>query len=215
MLLINNIVDTKFRDIFLKNYPFHAVFRHQGDLWRCVDEAECTFNDQRLQLAVMRDPRAVAVSAYFHALRVYPERYPALAKSLGSVDSYFQQMLKPICMWTTIRHLIFSNLLSGQSEVFWFEDMLADSVDWYGRLFSFIGVTLPYNVISGMAHMAERGDPMFGFFAKGVDEHPGGVKPGGDRTFRSELGPESLAMMDDVLRAWLPPVLLKRLGVSP
>jgi len=47
-----------------------------------------------------------------------------------------------------------------------------------------------------------------------MDAHIGGHASGDNRTFRDELGPESLAMMDDVVRMWLPPVLLQRFGIE-
>jgi len=79
----------------------------QADLWQCVDEAGCTFNDESLQLAVMRDPRAVTVSSYFHRVR----RKPHVSFEFDdSVDIYFQNMLQKVCMWTSLRHLLFTKV---------------------------------------------------------------------------------------------------------
>lgn len=181
----------------------------QAGLWRCVEEAKCTFNDNRLQLAVARDPRAVTVSAYFHSIRLHP----GLKEKYGTVDQYFQQLLRPVCMWTSIRHLLFTELLADQSQVFFFEDLLADPLDWFGRFLHFVGLNLPMEIEFDLANVAGGGGGILGGHSKGVDEHPGGTGHAEDRTFRDELGPESLAMMDDVMRAWLPPILLKRYGV--
>ena len=177
-----------------------------------MEEADCAFNDDRLQLAAMRDPRAVTVSSYFHRKRVRPDDE---FKFDDSVDTYFQNMLGHVCMWTTVRHLLFTKVLADRSELFLFEDMLIDPVDWFGRFFPFVGLKLPVEFVFDMAEIASGGSRMFGYGHKGIDEHPGGHEPGGNRTFRDELGPESLAMMDDVVRLWLPPMLSKRFGVEP
>ena len=50
-----------------------------------------------------------------------------------------------------------------------------------------------------------------------IDLHPG-EKPRNDsgaRRFEDEVSPEIVMMANDVLRAWLPAVLLDRLGVTP
>lgn len=174
-----------------------------------MESAGCTFNDDRLQLALVRDPRAVTVSAYFHTIREHP------TWEMEPLDQYFQKLLGPYCMWTTVRYLLFSELLADRSELFFFEDMMIDPVDWYGRFFPFAGLNLPVEVMFDIARVAGEGGRLFSGHRKGVDEHPGSIAQGHDRTFRDELGPDSLAMMDDVLRVWLPSVLLRRFGVSP
>lgn len=171
-----------------------------------MEEAGCAFNDKRLQFAVARDPRAVTVSAYFHNIRSAP---PSKKQTYGSVDEYFQQLLAPICMWTSIRHVLFTELLADQSQVFFFEDLLADPMDWFGRFLHFVGLNLPMDVVLGIS--TEKGG--LDGQSKRVNEHLGSPAQEGNRTFRGELGPDSLATMDDVMRAWLPPVLLKRFAV--
>lgn len=176
---------------------------HQDDLWQCVEEARCASNDDEwLQLAVMRDPRAVTVSSYFHILKYFPK----LLKTVPSVDAYFQQKLAVLCMWTTIRYLLFTMVFADQSKVFFFEEMFLDPVDWYGRFFSFIGLKLPFEFVFGLS---QRTGNMGNF-----NEHPGGHNDR-NRTFTVELNAESLGMMDDVMRIWLPRVLLTRFGVLP
>ncbi len=188
-----------------------ARIQQQADLWRCVEEAECAFNDDSLQLAMMRDPRAATVSAYFHRIRVNPERHFELE---SSVDTYFQEMLRVVCRWTAVRYLLFTELLADQSELFLLEDLEIDPADWYGRVFSFVGLHLPFEFIHDTAQHASGRDGTLGYGH--IDEHPGGHASGvTSRTFKDELGPESLAMMDDVVRLWLPPVLVQRFGIEP
>lgn len=182
------------------------------DLWRCLEDARCTSSDERLQLAVIRDPRAVTVSGYFHSVkhtRGFQQAHP-------SVDQYFQQNLGFISRWTTVRYLLFTELLADRSHVVTFEDLMVDPVDWYGRFLHFIGLNLPSEVIFDIARVAsEEGPKIYGRIRKGVDEHPGSIVPEGSRrTFRDELGQTSLEMMDDVMRPLLPPALLKRFGVD-
>lgn len=172
----------------------------QDDLWQCMEESRCTFDDEELQLAVLRDPRAVTVSAYFHKKKIHP-----LAEaSLPTIDAYFQTHLAITCMWTTVRYVLFAVILAPRSDLFFFEELLMDQVDWHARLFSFFGLNLPFEVISGVAARGET---------KGsINEHPGGDNAS-NRTFRDELTADSLQMMDDVLRTWLPAVLLRRFGL--
>lgn len=135
-----------------------------------------------------------------------------------SLDAYFQHSLKFVCMWTSIRYLLFTKLLAHQSVLlFYFEEMFVDQVDWYGRLLSFVGLKLPSQVIFDMAEYVNSGGKYKAYPNRGVNGHKGGEPKqveGAKRTFRDELGPESLAMMDDVLRTWIPPVLLQRFGVD-
>ncbi len=176
-----------------------------------MEEAECAFNDDSQQLAIMRDPRAATVSAYFHRIRENPDKHFELE---SSVDTYFQELLGVVCMWTTVRYLLFTEMLADRSELFLLEDLVIDPVDWHGRFFSFVGLHLPFDFIHDTAQAASGGGSTPGYGRK--DEHPGGHESVGSAiTFRDELGPESLAMMDDVVRLWLPPVLLQRFGIEP
>lgn len=113
-----------------------------------------------------------------------------------------------------MRYFLFTELIGDRSELFWFEDTLVDPVDFHGRLLTFAGLELPLETVVGMARVASAGGGLYGFKEKGPDVHIGGTEPEANRTFRGELSPESLAMMDDVLRTWLPPVLLSRFGVA-
>ena len=136
-----------------------------------------------------------------------PDQYP-------TVDEYFQEFLWLVSRWTTVRYLLFTEFLADRSELFFFEDLLIDPVDWYGRFFRLVGLHLPYEVVFDLARTASGEGEMFGVTRKGIDQHPGSVAATNRTSFKDELNEQSLAMMDDVLRALLPPVLLKRLGVE-
>ena len=140
-------------------------------------------------------------------LYTLPNDYP-------TVDEHFQQFLGLVSRWTTVRYLLFTEFLADRSELFFFEDLLIDPIDWYGRFLSFVGLHLPYEVVFDLARTATEGGDMFGVYRKGIDQHPGTVVATNRTSFRDELNEESLAMMDDVVRALLPPVLLKRFGVE-
>ena len=113
-----------------------------------------------------------------------------------------------------MRYLLFTQIIGDRSNLFWFEDLFVDPVDFHGRLLFFAGLRLPLETVVGMARVASGGGRLYGFKEKGPDKHYGGIEPGENRTFRNELSAESLAMMDDVMRTWMPPVLLQRFGIA-
>lgn len=185
---------------------------NQRDLMRCFQDAMCEINDNRLQMAVLRDPRAVTVSSYFQLLRQSSPRTET-QPWFESVDDFFLAHLASVCMWVSIRYHLFTQVLQHRSVVFWYEEALADPVDWHGRYYAFVGLNLPSHAVDGAATSATQGGSILGFPSKGLDGHPGGEEQTVTRTFRDELQPESLAFMDDVLRIWLPPVVLNRFGL--
>lgn len=87
---------------------------------------------------------------------------------------------------------------------------MADPLAWHYRWLASVGLQMPAEVVKGAASAAARHD--FIFPSKGVDEHPGG-NASERRSYRDEISAVTLAGFDDVLRTWLPPVLLARLGV--
>lgn len=129
------------------------------------------------------------------------------------MDVYFHLFLGAICRWSSLRYLLFTEILDDRSAIFWFEDTFADPVDFHGRLLSFAGLHLPLETVVQMAQDTSNGRRPYGFRVKGPDMHVGGLEPGDNRTFRNELNPESLAMMDDVVRTWMPPALLRRFDI--
>lgn len=117
-------------------------------------------------------------------------------------------------MWISLRYFLFSETLADRSKLFWYDDHEADPVDWHGRFLAFVGLNIPLREVVDMAMIASDGgsiDTVLDFKAKGIDNHPGANES--RTTFRDDLGPDSLAMMDDVMRKWVPPVMLKRFGI--
>jgi len=178
-------------------------------LSNCVRESMCEVTDNRLQMAVLRDPRPMAVSAYFHQLLNAPRHVEGM-----TVDEFVIVMLPIICKWLSVRHFFFAELLAADSMIFWYEDALANPVRWHDMFFSLVGLKLPGSVVEKAASAASEGGNIFGFPSKGMDPHPGGKDAQPDRTFRDELNATTLSTADDVLRVWLPPLVLDKLGVT-
>ena len=187
------------------------TIENREDLWECVEDNDCPITDTRLQVAVIRDPRAVTVSAYFQHVRLQSDLGEPVRES---VDTFFRAYLEPVCMWVSIRYHLFVNLLPDQSIVLFYEDAIADPVEWHKHYLHFVGVNLPLDVIHKLAYVASGGENILGFRSKGFDEHPGAKSQGVARSFRDELSNSSILLMDDVLRKWLPDVLLERYGVT-
>lgn len=189
----------------------------QADLWECVKDTDCPINDDSLQLAVMRDPRAVTVSSYFQLRR---KKSPLLVdqhdkQALQTVDGYFIENLATVCKWVSVRYLLFAEKLADRSEVFWYNDAVDNPVDWHTRYLSFVGIRLPRDEVTGAALVAGEVGGILGFPSKGLDKYLGGEEQVAARSYRDELSQASLAGMDDVLRVWLPPAVLEILGLSP
>lgn len=117
-------------------------------------------------------------------------------------------------MWVSLRYLLFTVFMAERSAVFWYEEATADPVDWHRRYLSFVGVHLPPDEVIEIARTASGGGSILGYPSKGLDTHPGGLEGAITRTFRDELNEVSLEMMDDVLRQWLPPVILARFDLA-
>ncbi|CAN0050340.1 unnamed protein product [Ascophyllum nodosum] len=189
--------------------PDGGPVENHPQLWACVQESMCDLTDDSLQIAVLRDPRAVTVSSYFQLAR---QKSPMLDKEkVESVDFFFINHLDSIAQWISLRYVLFTQIMPERSEVFWYEDAVADPIEWHGRYYNFVGLRPPPRVIHHASAIATKGGSILGFPAKGLDYHPDGEEQAPTRTFRDELGAESLAMMDDVLRKWLPPIILRRL----
>lgn len=92
--------------------------------------------------------------------------------------------------------------------MFWHEDADADPVGWHLQWLDFAGLQLPMTVVDSMAQaaMAES--------LKSINAHPGGEKASASRTWVDEVGADVVEGADEILRAFLPPVLLARWGVT-
>lgn len=166
------------------------------------------FADDRLQFAGLRDPRAVAVSSYFHAKRV--PNYTSHPAHNHTLDETVLMILPQLCHWTTLRHILFEGLMSNTTELFWYEDALDDPRDWHYRWALHAGLNLPGKWIERMIEGLgkERWSSKF-------NVHPGGAAASEDRIWTDEVSPGIREEMDSILRTWLPGVLLARLQVPP
>lgn len=170
--------------------------------------------DNRLQLAVMRDPRDVVVSSYYFAVHL---NHAHVVEQYGSsVDDCARTLLPALTKWISLRYLLFSRILGKRSMVFWYESAMDDPFGWHLDFFSFIGLGMPHHVTQEASLVAAQGGQILGFPSKGLDPHPGGVEAESQssRSFKDELQPDTLEMLDDVLRLWLHPSMLEELGIS-
>lgn len=183
-------------------------------MWKCVQDSDCAHVDNSFQMAILRDPRPMAVSSYFHQVINAPRRVQGLP-----VDEWVLLMLPIFCKWLSVRYFLFAELLAAKSGIFWYDETLADPTGFHHTFYSLIGLRLPTSVVAKAASVAasaglERGT-LLGFPVKGLDRHEGGEDARKDRTFRDEVNSTTLSSMDDILRVWLPPVVLGQLRVTP
>lgn len=150
----------------------------------------------------------MVVSAYYHHVRNSPEQVLGV-----SLDQYVLMMLPTVCKWVAIRHLLFGDILAEKSSMFWYEDARERPEDVQRQFFDFVGVRVPNDVVKQSAAVAvgRAKDKRASFFPiKGIDPHAKGAT----HSYRGDLLPETLLRMDDALRVWLPPVLLRRFEVD-
>lgn len=189
--------------------------QNHEDVAACVRASQCRINDNRLQMLVLRDPRAVVVSSYFYLKTHKPytadPKHPA--HPAESVDLYALRMLPTICRFVHIRYLVLLERMADQTVAFMYEESLADPLEWHRRWLLSVGLDLPEAVVQRATDIALNGD--YEFAAKGRDKHPGGVQTTPSRSYETEVGPEVRAQLDDICRRWLPPVLLEKFGVPP
>ena len=181
---------------------------NRDDLWKCMHEANCDSTDDWLQMGIYRDPRPAIVSTFYHE-----EVQKDL--DLGNLDDFVIRELPIICQWLAVRYILFSGVLTNQSVEFWYSDAMDDPLAWHYKWLYTVGLQLPLHVVEATVQAALADD--FGFEHKEIDIHPGEearTEPG-VRRFEDEVSPEVFEVADDVLRTWLPPVLLERLGVVP
>lgn len=181
---------------------------NHDELWRCMHEANCDASDDWVQMAIFRDPRPVVVSTFYH-LEVHSNR------QLGDLEGFVKRELPIVCQWLAVRYLLFTGYLADQSTEFWYNDAMVNPLDWHYHWFYSVGLHLPFHVVEAAVQAAGADD--LGFHHKKVDLHPGEevrTEPGA-RRFEDEVSPEIVAIADEVLRTWLPPILLERFGVTP
>ena len=178
------------------------------DLWRCMHEANCNITDDWIQMGVFRDPRPATVSTFYHA-EIRSDM------DLGILEDFVIRELPIVCQWPAVRYILFSGTLAHQSIELWYNDATGDPLDWHYNWFYSVGLQLPLYIVQETSQAAVAGK--LGFSHKDIDLHPGEESrtKSGVRRFEDEVSPDVLAAADDVLRTWLPPVLLQRFGVVP
>lgn len=182
---------------------------HRGVL-ACLHNNPCKTNDDRQQMLVLRDPRAVVVSSYYY-LKVHP-RGEVTLRPKETLENFVLRMVPTICRFTHLRYTFLQENMPERTVEFLYNDSLADPLLWHQRWLDSVGLNLPDGVVRSAVDTANRRD--FGFAAKGIDPHPGGEKPTPRRSYEDELSPEIRQKLDDSARVWLPPVLLEKFGIS-
>lgn len=180
------------------------------ELWQCMQEADCDINDDWLQMAVFRDPRPAVVSSFYH-VQVHGEY--GKDTDFGDLDAFVARELPNVCQWLAVRYTLFAGILGENSSEFWYEEAMVDPLDWHYQWYFAVGLQLPFHVVEATAAAAVADD--LKIHHKDIDLHPGQEeKPEeGSRRFEDEVSPEAVEGANDVLRTWLPPVLLERFGV--
>lgn len=181
------------------------------DVLGCLHETPCDIVDSRVQMLILRDPRSVAVSTYYH-IKTHPTHNIHI-KVGETVEKFALRMLPTICRHVYIRYAILSEQMSDKTVKFWFNDTIANPLAWHQRWLSSVGLELPENIVHEATDTALR--RVFGFEAKGIYLHPGEERAEPGRLYEEEIGPRFRAKLDDICRIWLPPVLLKKWGIPP
>lgn len=164
-------------------------------------------------MAVLRDPRPMSVSAYYHKHSHTKTDWP---RTNTTVEAFVEKTLPIMCQWVAVRYILFGDLMSGQSMLFWYHDALVFPRAWHDRWLDFAGLVPPVSVVEDAIANALEGN--FSFGVKRRDKHIGanvelvtGVEM---RKFEDEVSPELLQTADTVLRTWLPLALLVKIGVA-
>lgn len=168
----------------------------------------------------MRDPRPQSVSTFYH-LKVHHQKDDAkvIGSGLKAIDEFVLDALPDLCRWMSIRYALFTGPMHQQSTLFWYDDAVSDIVTWHQEWLASVGLNLTESVVERMAQAAERGE--FDFNTLGRNDHPGTDKEVPEEkekahaSWKDGLNTEILEDLDDILRQWLPPVILARLKVLP
>ena len=185
----------------------------------CCFIVASVLTDHRRQFVIMRDPRAGAVSTYFHE-KIHEKVYNkegGVGASATTLDEFVLVMVPVLCQWLTLRYLLFTEVMGPQSTIFWYDDGLNDAVTWHKEWVASAGVHLPMTAVEVMADAALRED--FAFDTKGKNTHPGETTTTKKKeetdspTWQEVLSPETLMDVDVIARKWLPPAILAKLSL--
>lgn len=162
-------------------------------------------------MAVFRDPRAGVVSTYYHMERTDNPDF----RVKETVDHFALRMLPILCQWITVRFMLFEGMMgeTGRSISFWYHETLADPLLWHQQLFEFVGLRMPMSVVEAATDAALRQKYHFES-SPTFNAHPSGKPASSNRTYLDEIKPETSDEMDNIVRAWLPPLLRAKLGIS-
>eukprot|EP00752_Nemacystus_decipiens_P008641 g7715.t1 len=183
------------------------------DTAKCFDANPCKVvgDEREKQMLILRDPRAVTVSTYFH-LKPFPNA-PAHPIVGESIDDFVVRMMPTLCRYIHIRYLLLAGLMRDRTAEFLYDESWADPLGWHRRFLSLIGLSPLDSIVEKAADTAIRRD--FGFKSPGANAHPGGAAAVKTRTWEDEVSASLKDRMDDMCRVWLPPVLRETLGISP
>lgn len=168
----------------------------------------------------MRDPRPQAISTFYH-LQVHHNKKAEtiIGAGLDKVDDFVLSALPTLCQWMSIRYALFTGPMAQQSTLFWYADAVSDVVTWHHEWLASVGLNITESVVDKMVQATESGE--FDFKTLGRNDHPGVDEQGAGeevkthRSWQDDLNPEILGEVDDILRQWLPLVILAKLEVLP
>eukprot|EP00903_Cladosiphon_okamuranus_P005693 g5655.t1 len=186
------------------------LVQNHTDSAQCLHEHPCKITDRRLQMLILRDPRAVVVSSFFY-LKTH-ESSAGRSRQPESVGEYAVRLLPTICRFVHLRWLLLQERMADRTVEFTYDESLADPLSWHERWLSSVGLTPPKSVVQEATDTALRGE--FGFAGKGVDKHVGGKEATPARTWEDEVSAEVAEQLNDICRVWLPPVLLEKFGID-
>lgn len=119
------------------------------DVWRCKHEAKCHIADEFFQMVVFRDPRPAVVSVCCH-LRL------SRNMDFETVEAFVQRELPIYCHSLAIRHIFFSGFQPHECVQFWFNDVMADPVEWHYNSVHAVGLQLLFRVVETTAKAAQE-----------------------------------------------------------
>lgn len=163
----------------------------------------CTPTDDRLQMAIIRDPRPTVVSAYFHQIRFGNEEL----LNGQTLDEYVLENSARIARAIALRYILFGALMKNTAALFWYETTNSSPVEWHEHWFTFMGFDLPPLIIQTAANNAVSR-------RVSLNDHPGGGDAVVGRHFKDELRPDVANKVDEIVNKWLPPIMLERFEVA-
>ena len=185
------------------------LVQNYTDVLDCLTKTPCRVEDNRLQMLVVRDPRAVVVSSYFWLL-THPNQGAPIRTNEG-LEQYVRRMLPTICQNVYLRYAVLLEKMPESTQVFEYNDAEENRFEWHKRWVKFVGLNVTESVVLEASDNSSRHQHVFA--EKGVDKHPGGNSTASGRSFKDEVSDELAAEMDRVARVWLPPDLLEKFGI--